>query len=150
LVSKNGYDGLSSPPGVALRMGNNNADKFRFQIASGFPGMDAFARYTAGSRGVNLGGSARSWAVNYASKACWANSKATYGGYWNTPYTTDYTAIDNTTGYTIASQLLTGSGATTIGTDWRGFISAVLIYNRILNPTEYRSISNYYYYRKLI
>lgn len=149
LIGRNGYDIFTSYPGIALRIGDSSTAKFIWRVTSGDPSMVINARYVSGTRVLAIGGSARGFATNYASKTCWANSKATYGGYYNTPYVTSYSNIDNINTYSIASQLLTGSGVTTIGTDWNGYIQAVLIYNRILSPTEFKDINNYYFYRKL-
>jgi hypothetical protein len=48
-----------------------------------------------------------------------------------------------------ANNLLTGSGETRVGSDWRGYIQAVAIYNKVLTPTELRNAIDYFQFRKL-
>lgn len=149
LVGMNGYNIFTSYSGNALQIGDSGVAKFTFKVTGGDPAMYIAARYTVGTRQFSVGGVSQNYSTFYASKTCYGgSSKATYGGYYNTPYVTSYTNTDNDLGFA-ANQLLTGSGLTTVGTSWNGYISAVLIYNRILNPTEYSSISNYFVYRHL-
>jgi hypothetical protein len=153
MVGRVGYDIFSTPDGIALRIGETNQDKVRIQTIAGDTGTQIYARYQQGSgnssRSVFSGGNAISYATIFGTKACWASSKATYGVFYTSPYAATGSNIDNTTGYVIANQLLSGSGTTYIGPSWNGFIQAILIYNRILSPTEQKQIANYYVFRKL-
>jgi hypothetical protein len=99
-----------------------------------------------------------SWNLVVGTKIC--SGSAVFGrkdnsliGYvYTNPYITPTTNIDNGTyppGDKIANNKLSGTGPTSIGSDWSGLIQAVVVYNKVLSPTELQNAMDYFKFRKL-
>jgi hypothetical protein len=133
-----------------FQIGNSGTMKLRMQYDNTQDSYNILPSYGIGLiGGLAVGVTENVWNTVSSTKQCLTGFKTTNLSSINNPYNATQSVIDNSATYKNASQLLSGTGSSSIGSSWGGYIQAALLYNRILSPAELAQVATYFKYRKL-